>query len=276
MNDPQPLGGLADAASACAPWRRAVGPLELRRGLATTLAFDADSLLRRWAVVLPEGRLDLRQAGRGLRLEPGEWTLVRTGPGLALDSQSPLCLAALPAEWSSDMSAPLLRALMRRFDRTCPTSRMAHGVFTALFDAAGEVREADGAELAQAALHVLKSALRSQAEHHRLRTTLLDRVQGFIAWHVRDPSLSVSQIARAVHCSPRQVHRAFGGERETVALYILRRRLEGCRNDLADAAQRDRSVTEIAFSWGFNNAAHFSRVFKREFGRGPRSFRNAL
>lgn len=276
INDSQLLGGLAEAAPAGALWRRSVGPLELQRGHATTLAFDEDSLLRRWAVVSPEGRLDVRQAGRGLQLAAGEWTLARVGPGLVLDSQSPLCLAALPAELSSDMSTLLSRALMRRFDRTCPTSRVAHAMFAALFDAAAELRGADGAELAQAALHVLKSALRVHAEDQRPRTSLLDRAQGFIAWHVRDPSLSVSQIARALHCSPRQVHRAFDGERETAALYILRRRLEGCRADLADAAQRDRSVTEIAFSWGFNNAAHFSRVFKREFGCCPRSYRNAL
>ena len=33
------------------------------------------------------------------------------------------------------------------------------------------------------------------------------------------------------------------------------------------------SVTDIAFRWGFCDAAHFSRVFKREFGATPSEIR---
>jgi len=33
-------------------------------------------------------------------------------------------------------------------------------------------------------------------------------------------------------------------------------------------------VTEIAFRWGFCDAAHFSRVFKRAFGATPSEIRN--
>ena len=35
------------------------------------------------------------------------------------------------------------------------------------------------------------------------------------------------------------------------------------------------SVTEIAFRWGFCDAAHFARVFKREFGATPSEIRHA-
>jgi len=34
-------------------------------------------------------------------------------------------------------------------------------------------------------------------------------------------------------------------------------------------------VTDIAFRWGFTDAAHFSRVFKRAFGATPSEIRNA-
>ena len=39
------------------------------------------------------------------------------------------------------------------------------------------------------------------------------------------------------------------------------------------AARNGGSVTDIAFRWGFCDAAHFSRVFKREFGATPSEVR---
>ena len=35
-----------------------------------------------------------------------------------------------------------------------------------------------------------------------------------------------------------------------------------------------RTITDIAFSWGFQNSTHFSRRFKDEFGLSPHEFRN--
>jgi transcriptional regulator GlxA family with amidase domain len=39
--------------------------------------------------------------------------------------------------------------------------------------------------------------------------------------------------------------------------------------DLTDPRQRHLSVTTIGFTWGFKDAAHFSRAFKAHFGRTP-------
>jgi AraC-like DNA-binding protein len=36
---------------------------------------------------------------------------------------------------------------------------------------------------------------------------------------------------------------------------------------------RNRSVAEIAFSWGFTSQAHFSRAFRAQTGLTPRDFR---
>jgi len=49
--------------------------------------------------------------------------------------------------------------------------------------------------------------------------------------------------------------------------------LQQNREDLASAAQRKRSITEIAFSWGFNSSPHFSRLFKERYGISPRRYR---
>ncbi|MEJ0042287.1 MAG: helix-turn-helix domain-containing protein [Rhizomicrobium sp.] len=56
---------------------------------------------------------------------------------------------------------------------------------------------------------------------------------------------------------------------ETVSDYVLRRRLEECGRQLADVLWRQRTITEIAFGWGFNNATHFARVFRNHYGTNP-------
>jgi AraC family transcriptional regulator, positive regulator of tynA and feaB len=54
---------------------------------------------------------------------------------------------------------------------------------------------------------------------------------------------------------------------------VRRERLARCYEDLELASGG--SVTEIAFRWGFRDAAHFSRVFKREFAATPSEVRHA-
>ena len=45
--------------------------------------------------------------------------------------------------------------------------------------------------------------------------------------------------------------------------------------DLNNPALAPRTITDIALSWGFNNSAHFSRVFREHTGLSPRAFREA-
>jgi transcriptional regulator GlxA family with amidase domain len=59
----------------------------------------------------------------------------------------------------------------------------------------------------------------------------------------------------------------------SVAGLVRSERLGHCLEDL----QRPNggSITDIAFRWGVCDAAHFSRVFKREFGATPSDVRPA-
>ncbi len=75
--------------------------------------------------------------------------------------------------------------------------------------------------------------------------------------------------------SPRYLQKLFKSADETFGHYILARRLERCRADLASPLCRQLSISEICFRWGFNGSAHFSRVFRDRFGASPREFRRA-
>ena len=55
--------------------------------------------------------------------------------------------------------------------------------------------------------------------------------------------------------------------------WILDKRLEGVAENLRIPALLGRSITEIAFSWGFNDLSHFSRAVRAKFGASPKAFR---
>jgi AraC-like DNA-binding protein len=101
------------------------------------------------------------------------------------------------------------------------------------------------------------------------------QIKRHIEANLRNPDLNVRSVAAAFNISPRYLHVLFANEPETVSSYILRRRLEECGRQLTDVLWRRRTITEIAFGWGFNNATHFARVFRNHYGTSPRDYRNA-
>ena len=93
---------------------------------------------------------------------------------------------------------------------------------------------------------------------------------------LRDPALSPQAVAERQGVSPRLLQRLFAAEGgSSLAAFILEQRLQRCRDALRHPAQTHRSITDIALSWGFNDPAHFTRVFRRRFGLAPRDWRVA-
>lgn len=99
------------------------------------------------------------------------------------------------------------------------------------------------------------------------------RAKLHIERHLRQPDLSPCAIAEKLKLSPRYLRTIFASSEETVSAYILRRRLEECARQIEDPRWNGHSITEIAFSWGFNSAPHFTRSFRDRYGIAPRQFR---
>jgi AraC-like DNA-binding protein len=99
------------------------------------------------------------------------------------------------------------------------------------------------------------------------------QIKALIRARLADPELSVSQIAQALRLSPSTLHRAWAGEACSLSDFIWSQRLDAARRDLCDPACAARTVSDIAFSWGFNDAAHFSRAFRARFGCSPKELR---
>ena len=98
-------------------------------------------------------------------------------------------------------------------------------------------------------------------------------VTEFIESHLHDPGLAPSTIASGLRISPRYLRKLMAQYGESASSYILRRRLEESGKQLRAGLYRNRTVTDIAYSLGFNSTAHFARVFKVKFGMTPTDYR---
>lgn len=85
--------------------------------------------------------------------------------------------------------------------------------------------------------------------------------------------LSLAQIARQHHLTPRQVQRLFAAEGTCFSDFLREARLERTHAMLLDPAQRHRRVHAIALDNGFGDIAAFNRAFKRRFGATPTELR---
>ncbi len=97
----------------------------------------------------------------------------------------------------------------------------------------------------------------------------------FILERLHEASLSPAQVAQGIGVSLRQLYRLFAEDAMGISEWIRHRRLARCAADLRDGTQNHLPITEIAFRWGFSDAAHFSRAFKQQFGVAPRDYRGA-
>ncbi|MGH1358483.1 MAG: helix-turn-helix transcriptional regulator [Burkholderiaceae bacterium] len=102
---------------------------------------------------------------------------------------------------------------------------------------------------------------------------LREQIRACINARLADPGLSAASIAQQLKLSPSTLHRAWAGEPCSIQETIRAQRLDTARRDLCDPNLVARSVSEIAYSCGFSNAAHFSRAVRARFGCSARDLR---
>lgn len=116
-------------------------------------------------------------------------------------------------------------------------------------------------------------ACRQGVERSALEAYHLARIKGFIDQNLGDSSLSIEKVAARLEMSTGHLHRLFKAEAASPSQYLWSRRLERCGRDLVAPQLARVPVSEIAFRWGFNDAAHFSRAFRERYGCAPREWR---
>ncbi len=186
-------------------------------------------------------------------------------------------LVTIPRERLFDRRFPKLASPFVADAGRSQMARVVSSFVLSWTDGALPANEGVAEYLAETAVGLLRCQLRvetgQRTGEQRMPDILRLRIKQFVASRLGDPDLSIDQVAAAMGCSKRYIHMVFEPEGTTVERLIWQQRIDRCCKALADADQVGKSVSEIAFRWGFNSSAHFCRMFKSQVGVSPTAFR---
>jgi AraC-like DNA-binding protein len=232
-------------------------------------------------IVAPmHGRAGVEQMGRQAWVSPGGWTIYDTTGCYAVENPERVehLIVMLPKALIAERGLQLEALMARHVGGASGISRVAlttmRSTYQELPNMSATAAQGAGELIAQL-VRLSLIELAGQSTALTQREALKDRIRAYVAVNLRDPALSIEQIAQALNCSKRHLHNAFAGEDDTLASYILRLRLQACIREIQQAGPQARAITGIALSWGFNNLSHFSRVFRDHTGQSPSAFRQA-
>lgn len=220
-------------------------------------------------------------------------TALQVGDLVVLDTSRPYRgdVHAVLGGWSH-MTVQFPRKLMPLPEKTAQSlvgvaingRRGMGGVFarwlTDLNRRADEFTPADIPTLASVTLDLLASVLARCADTEAAlspetrRNALRAQINTFVEQRLTDPAMTPQAIADAHHISLRHLQQLFAESDTSPAAWIRRRRLERCRVDLVNPSLKSRPIQAIAARWGFADPAHFSRLFRANYGMTPRDYRN--
>ncbi|MBN9550531.1 MAG: helix-turn-helix domain-containing protein [Alphaproteobacteria bacterium] len=98
-------------------------------------------------------------------------------------------------------------------------------------------------------------------------------VRLYIESNFNRSALTPSIIAKENGISLRYLHMLFANSGESVSDICWDIRLKRSRDLLQSQKYAGQSITNIAFSCGFNSSSHFCNIFKRSYGETPSEFR---
>jgi len=226
-----------------------------------------------------EGDLDVSQGARERRVKPGDLFVVDLSQPFMLKTEA-------MATTSVYLPLAVVRQLVPHLDAVTALPISARGgtaaVLRAMLDelmtVVSSLTEPAADCIADSLPHLLAAVLNPLDEAHgavpsTLRAAHKQRIRTFVRENLGDSSLDIERIAEGVRLSPRYIHSLFADEPVTLMKWLWRERLDRCHRELGDRGLRERAIGEIAYRWGFNDPAHFSRAFRDRFGCSPRQLR---
>jgi transcriptional regulator GlxA family with amidase domain len=83
-------------------------------------------------------------------------------------------------------------------------------------------------------------------------------------------AVGLSDVAAAVHTSPRNLQYLFRRHLDTTpSLYLRQVRLDAAHRELRLCTPDETTVRAVARSWGFGNYGRFTRAYRLAYGRSP-------
>jgi AraC-like DNA-binding protein len=223
------------------------------------------------------GSTTAAQCGRVCGLSPGEFCMI---DGLAsfelevTDPQSHVVFLQMPRHAVLSRRNGLEERTARLFDSQESGAQLLRNVLTSLIDAAPFLEDEQRAAALASVVQMIAAPKLPGGEvlpgrnGERIAATL-----AYIDSQLADPTLTAQRVAAAQRLSRRRLDQIMAGMGTSLTAQIWSRRLTQAANDLVDPRFASKTVTQIAFGVGFEDAAHFTRAFKRRFHCTPREFR---
>jgi len=227
-----------------------------------------------------EGNLTIVSDDHGHSVGPGDMVFVRSRRVLEYHtSSSGSKTIGVHVPW------PLVHALAygrsialdRVFTSKSGIGACVASLIDAIFNSQADLSSADCSalqvSLAEAIVQLGTSATGSIADAARI--DLFNNLKSIATAALDDPELTPAKVAAKAGVSVRTLHRVFQASGETFWSWIRDRRLERCYAELTAPTASRRSITEVAFRWGFNELSTFDRNFRKRYGASPRNVRSS-
>ena len=151
-----------------------------------------------------------------------------------------------------------------------------HAALESLAAQAPELRPLAAAECRARIVSIIVSATKlvAGAGEPRRWDSCIAGVLEFISGSLRDPSLSVADIARHAGLSESRLHAVF---RQTIGItpndYLQRRRIDTACAMLASTST---PITRVALEVGFSSSQYFATCFRKYTGMSPGKYRRVI
>ncbi len=231
----------------------------------------------------------LQRSGRSINVQADREIIVDRGSFFLLDPQRPFTGRSEQNGKMIAIGVPRSKLHARLGSASVLGSRalgggrsltgLVYGFLTMLPDYTDELDDAASTKLAEQALDLIALAFSAETEGSVAlsspRAAALTLLKAAIETRLHEPALRPATAAAAAGISVRYANTLLAHEETCLERYIFDRRLDRCRRALEDATQQHRTITEIAYGWGFSDPSHFARRFKTAFACSPGEYRKA-
>lgn len=227
------------------------------------------------------GRSEIRQSNRTALLMPGEWSIYDTTRPyeVDVDDGAHFLVMQVPGKQTEAWQPYMQNAVARNFSGQHGCGRMAMDLLRVALGEHAHLSESAARDAANAVLQMMgldiseRAGGQAEQDQAGLKQAQLRRVQQHILENLHDPALSPASAAAAFRMSRRYLYNLFALAATTPADFILSARLERSRAALCDATQSVRQIGDIAYRFGFSDAARFSHAFRKRYGASPSEYR---
>lgn len=230
-------------------------------------------------MLLLSGSSLIKKSGRAVRLGPSELCIMRSGPPLVIEQKDAFhaMLLSVPESDLADRVPDWSGARLEPISSISGAPAIFRDALQSLQRWGPSLGDQGGDRIGDALVDLLGAvichAIPNRTDCIQRSLYHMERIKKFARLNLGNPDLSVELIAESVGLSERQIHRLFASEQLSLMRWVWLQRLERCYEELLADAHEQRSISEIAFHWGFNDQAHFSRAFRKQFGLSPREAR---